>query len=544
MISPPSSSTTMPDWHPNAQPKDKTSIPTQFIGTASGAISEIQKTAQSTASGVVNDVTRTVDYRITSEARSAVSNTVNGLVGDALSKTGRVPIIGGAVRNAASGLIDKGVNGVMDSLGISELTKNAMTQIQNGLGSIFTDKPSKIIAANGSIAASGLLDAVKGGNTNIDNLLTTYGDPLAQMVDLDKTTQAFYAQTSAGAAKYSTPSPYAMDLIRLAPKHSFMFVVEIIMKPPFQRLILNECGSAALAAIIQEFDRPDIEFEYEEVNYYNFRSQIPKRTKLKPVKIKMYDDNMNVALAFIVNYLRETAPHTRIAPVGGVHNRLDEMGMGWKIGTPQNGAPPSQTDLTTGFAQSNMDASSITSAPGTYNFAMIEYIKVYQIGDFGNYTNIYWYTNPRIIDIQFDKLNMISTESSTISMEFVYDSMFIELSQRTDPNDFMAMTNIGRYPLHPNDGTVAPAGSPIAGAKNVGTWPRAAEGDGSNPKTSASVGGGIPDWTNNYNQPPATTGGGIPDWTNNYNQGASGIPPATDTLPEWHPLSNKYKGGQ
>ena len=63
------------------------------------------------------------------------------------------------------------------------------------------------------------------------------------------------------------PSPYATDLIFLAPKHKFMFVVEFIFSAPYQA----DFADADFAFVIKRTTRPSINFEYEDINYYNFR---------------------------------------------------------------------------------------------------------------------------------------------------------------------------------------------------------------------------------------------------------------------------------
>jgi hypothetical protein len=88
--------------------------------------------------------------------------------------------------------------------------------------------------------------------------------------------------------------PYAVDLIRLAPKYKFLFVVQIEFDPDFQQIM----SGIDPAFVIKQSSRPNVQFEYEDVNQYNFRSKVAKKVMYEPVTMKFYDDDYNFECLF------------------------------------------------------------------------------------------------------------------------------------------------------------------------------------------------------------------------------------------------------
>jgi hypothetical protein len=71
----------------------------------------------------------------------------------------------------------------------------------------------------------------------------------------------------------------------------------------YQQDVPNTC-----TFLIKQFDKPKTSIEYEEVNFYNFFSQVPKRSKFEQVSFELHNDIKNESMNFIVSYLRRVCP--------------------------------------------------------------------------------------------------------------------------------------------------------------------------------------------------------------------------------------------
>lgn len=101
-------------------------------------------------------------------------------------------------------------------------------------------------------------------------------------------------------------SPYALDLIARAPKHKFMFVVSFIFNPEYANLrdVANE-----MAFVVKKSSRPNIKFQTEDVNYYNFRSKFVTKTEFEEMNMTFHDDMTNNALDFYNAYQHHFSYH-------------------------------------------------------------------------------------------------------------------------------------------------------------------------------------------------------------------------------------------
>ncbi len=215
-------------------------------------------------------------------------------------------------------------------------------------------------------------------------------------------------------SKICDPSPWATDLIALAPKHKFMFVVEFI----FTKEFVDEFKDLEFAFVIKRSSRPNISFEYEDINYYNFRTKVLKKSEYQPMTMTFYDDMLDNALRFYNRYLQIISPISR--SVGnGTSQLFEESGMT--------------------FDQDGPNSSSINAVSNTVK-TIIDYINLYHIIHGGKQVDIYRFDNPRLQTMTLDDLDMTDGGTGTeVTIEFNYDGLLIEPGR--DPRDLKQGTS-------------------------------------------------------------------------------------------------------
>lgn len=233
-----------------------------------------------------------------------------------------------------------------------------------------------------------------------------------------------------GRDKRCGPSPYARDLIALAPKHKFMFVTEYIFSAPFQAAF----NDLDFAFVVKRTTRPNINFEYEDVNYYNFRTKALKRSEYQPMTMTFYDDMRDHALRFYNNYLQLISPVSR--SVGnGSQNFFEEAGMSFDPFGPNSAS---------------------TTAVGDTAKTIIDFINIYHIIEGGKFVDVYRFDNPKIQSMQLDDLDMADGNSGTeVTIEFIYDGLLILPRQPIEEyaTKLTDLTDGGIFPIKPRLGT-------------------------------------------------------------------------------------------
>ena len=195
------------------------------------------------------------------------------------------------------------------------------------------------------------------------------------------------------------PSPFAVDLINLAPKHKFMFIVEFVFSSNYK----DDFRDLNFAFVIKRTTRPQIQFEYEDINYYNFRTKVLKKSEYQPMTMTFYDDMLDNALRFYNRYLQIISPISR---GDGQQSLFEESGMT--------------------FDQDNgMNTASI-NAVGDTTKTIIHHINLYHIIHAGRQVDFYKFDSPRLQNIQLDDLDMTETGTGTeVTVEFNYDRVSI-----------------------------------------------------------------------------------------------------------------------
>lgn len=226
-------------------------------------------------------------------------------------------------------------------------------------------------------------------------------------------------KTSSSNANQSQPIPdadriwqstkYAEDLIEFAPKHRFMFKVDFKFNPKYIDKLMGGKNKNAFTYLVKMVDRPKVEFVYEDVNYYNFRTKVLKEIKHEPLSMTFIDDIGNNTTDFFNAYRKSYSPISRNNFASGLDVRqAQESGMNFSNPKKEN---------------QNDSAGRGVLADNAYN--VLESIIIRQIFGHGQRMCEYTFFNPRISRFDFDEVNHDTSEGNGLTVQFDYDALYI-----------------------------------------------------------------------------------------------------------------------
>lgn len=228
------------------------------------------------------------------------------------------------------------------------------------------------------------------------------------------------------------PTNYAIDLIERAPKHKFMFVAEFVLEPPFDQLFSPQ-EAEDLAFVVKRSGRPNITYDYEEVNFYNFRTKVAKRIEYQPVTMSFYDDKRSGALSFLNKYMRIISPLSSQGASTELYKLFEESGMSFDDISRWTGSTGGYYQVDRNLRRAQGPGSGFTvpeRQPGIGEFpatTIIQSIRLYHIYDGGAYLDQYTFAKPKITEFQLDDLDMTQTgDGNEIAFTFSYDALDIQ----------------------------------------------------------------------------------------------------------------------
>lgn len=265
-------------------------------------------------------------------------------------------------------------------------------------------------------------------------------------------------------------SAYALDLIARAPKHKFMFVVQFVPASGYESI-----RNLDIAFMVHESTRPNIKYQTEDINFYNFRSKVITKTEFDPMTMKFYDDIRNDAGRFHAAVLKALTPVANF-PTYNEFRNPEEKGMLFdKTGAAIDGV--------------SFQGRSSTASHGPLNsgagVTLFSEIILYHLFDAGRVMNVYRCYNPRITDLKLDELSMAESAPTSVELSFVYDTCYIDTNvsfrdgqlARSAQSASAGIANSALYSLKyidspsaatgPNSNGI-PAGAPVTGQDDCG----------------------------------------------------------------------------
>lgn len=297
-------------------------------------------------------------------------------------------------KQAATRIVEAKVNG--------SLTENNVQQISSYISNEslkYNNSPLGQAASDANLISDTQASLIK----SVTPTTIAYVNPTEPPPDSTDTTKKTDANTYTPAESIgllSSSFNYSQVLDTFAPKSKFLYIVEFIFYSEYDKDIPSN-----FVSLTKKFDRPEISIEYEEVNYYNFRTNVPKRTNYGPVSVELHDDVQNESMNFIVSYLRRISP---------LFNQ----------------------QYTTSLEQNGMNPENSAASYGLYtqydNTNLIQTINVYHLYNHSNTMDKHTFNNPKIDKISMTELNMAESDGSSITLSFIYDNYFLNTGIKAD----------------------------------------------------------------------------------------------------------------
>ena len=232
------------------------------------------------------------------------------------------------------------------------------------------------------------------------------------------------------------PAKYIAD--HYFPKYSSWFCVEFEFTDGYKA---NITPLPTFAFLCTKATRPTIKFDIEEVNKYNQKVFVQKRSEYDPLDLTFIDDDKNVTHTNFETMLRLLVPNMNLSSAPKLS---DVMAF-----TDPNDAGLAQVQSDTNELLDGIDTSSVnqlrsntkqlTNGFQTYAGSIAPYyepimtkqgfyikqINVYQVYRWGNFVNKFSYFNPIMASCAFSEINSSGETESSISTSFRYGSMTI-----------------------------------------------------------------------------------------------------------------------
>lgn len=200
---------------------------------------------------------------------------------------------------------------------------------------------------------------------------------------------------------------YAAEMVSLAPKHRFLFKVHFHFNAPY----VCDRDSTIFSYLIKNITRPKINFEYLDVNMYNFHTKVLTNIKHEPMSIEFYDDIGNNVQEFFNTYRRSYSPIARTAtPVTSA--QFETSGMDF--------ASPDATNIKGGDFSATMGQ----LLQNTVN--VLHYIELEQFFGHGTQKNVFKFINPRVESFDFDESSFDGQDLHNLKISFNYDALIID----------------------------------------------------------------------------------------------------------------------
>lgn len=213
------------------------------------------------------------------------------------------------------------------------------------------------------------------------------------------------------------------------PKLKFLFSVQFFPRTEDFALAGDDYGSTDMNHLIfplRRATRPNISATYQNVNFYNYRTQI--QTKIEygttPCTLAFYDDISNRALGIMLQYLNSVSPISNMTIDDAANLKglsFDQTGSA-SVGPLVNSAGP---------------LAAIRIAHHSFNPENPQQLQ-----------SVYYdYINPKIITYTLDDLDMTTSDVTNVEMSFAYDAVNITIPDKVTGTVTVGDTqNVGGNP--------------------------------------------------------------------------------------------------
>ena len=173
---------------------------------------------------------------------------------------------------------------------------------------------------------------------------------------------------------------------------------------------------------LKQASRPNPTVTYQDVNVYNYRTKVATKMEYGTMQITFFDDSENLAHDVYSAYLKSISPVANME--GNQANTLYSGGSG----------PKNKSFNAISGAPSAGSIGPLPPTPNGYESSIIELITIkhwYMKGEAVESVS-YEFLNPKVVNMTLDELDMTQSDVSTIMMNFVYDSVYIDTPEGND----------------------------------------------------------------------------------------------------------------
>ena len=226
------------------------------------------------------------------------------------------------------------------------------------------------------------------------------------------------ARELAGLAKsgeFNVRAP-SLSNVQIPPKQRFLFQVEFYLNPKVLAEVSSEVSSEVLKKFgffVKQVDRPKVEYTYEDVNMYNFRTRVLTKVTHMPLNINMWDDARNTVGEFVNLYRKAYSASARQETING--GDIEKSGFAFSQGILNTSRDYSARSALPGNAKYFLEKVVVKQIYSTHStaqsspYSMTEYV----------------FFNPVLKNFDFDDVNHETSESNGISMQFDYDTLYV-----------------------------------------------------------------------------------------------------------------------
>jgi len=307
----------------------------------------------------------------------------------------------GATPSFIGAAVDRGANWVLDQVGFAPGVIDLASKFD----------PNNANRAYGE--AKRIFEQVKSGNFKFENIPGLFSD----IQGLERLTRGIYTADGPARKEFLAcdASPYAMDLITAkSPKYKFLFVLDVLFHEEYTPMSQLEW-----AFLIKTSTRPRIEYDYEDVNLYNFHTKVIQNATFAPMSLVLHDDNSNNMNLFYNAYTRAMSPVLNLRNPDTLES--ETMKFDTRSVDPQTVLGTPSHHYASSIGPINNPA-----ADGIEHKNIIKEIKLYHVFNNGLSMSVYVFLNPKITSLDPDDLDMANgTEGNQMTLEFEYDSMHL-----------------------------------------------------------------------------------------------------------------------
>lgn len=183
-----------------------------------------------------------------------------------------------------------------------------------------------------------------------------------------------------------------------APKLKFLFSVEFAFRDLLDGV---DRGSRDLQIIkydLKSASRPNVTVNYEDANFYNYRTKVATKVNYGTIKLTFYEDSLNTSNSLLWNYIKSISPIASYS------------------------AESPSTDLEIERQASSLGPLSHPDGPIKWMKLHHHYIRSSEKGAEPRVTT-YKCLNPKIESIEMEDLDMTSSDPSTVTITFIIDGV-------------------------------------------------------------------------------------------------------------------------